>query len=97
MRQLPPLSAKNRRAFESLSRNLVDQLLSPPAAFANETSNGLPNSRRLPIVCRMFERQGAGCETSRCIAVSAINAGDSLQEGCGMAMISSEKNGGKSV
>lgn len=97
LRQLPPLSANNRMVLESLSTRLVEQLLSPPGAFAKKTSDAMPNSRRLPIVCRMFERQGARCETSHCIAVGAIGAGGSLEDGCGMVMIRSEKNRGKSL
>ncbi len=67
-RQLGPLSARERRVIESLSKRIVDGLLSPTASFAMSTSEALPNSRRLPILCRMFELDGRACLASHCVA-----------------------------
>jgi hypothetical protein len=96
LRQLQDIGAKDKGVLVSLSKRLVDEILSSPSVFAEQDSDRFPNSWRLPILCRMFERQGARCDTSRCIAVSALNTGAPLEESCGMVMISNEKNRGAS-
>ena len=68
LRRLQTLSAKDRKARESLSRRIVNGLLSPPPTFASQTSEALPRSERLPLVCGMFELRGQGCDLSRCVA-----------------------------
>jgi hypothetical protein len=68
LRQLPDLSLDGSKILEDLSRALVTLLLGPASAFATGGSEWMPNSRRLPILCAMFERQGAGCDASRCVA-----------------------------
>lgn len=52
------LRVKDKRVLECLSRRLVAELLTPPTEFARRTSKTLPNSKRLPIICGMFDRRG---------------------------------------
>ncbi len=93
LRQLQTVSAKDKKTLNSLSKRLVDEILISPSVFAEESSHAFPNSRRLPIVCRMFERQGVSCDASHCVACDAFKVGVPLEESCGMIM-SNEKNRG---
>lgn len=88
LRQLQTLSTKDREVLESLSKRLVEGLLAPPNDFAKKYSQTLPNSRHLPLMCRMFERPGPHCDASHCIAVGRLDEGVPLEASCGMAMAS---------
>ena len=79
-----------------MSKKLVDEILTSPGVFAERDSDRFPNSRRLPILCRMFERQGTRCETSHCVVVSALRSGVPLEESCEMGIVTSEENRGAS-
>jgi Glutamyl-tRNAGlu reductase, dimerisation domain len=92
LRQLQNLSAKDRKTLVSLTKKLVDKVLTSPRVFANQDSDAFPNSRRLSIVCNMFDRQGARCDASHCVAVDALEIGAPLEENCGMPIIINERN-----
>lgn len=72
LRRLPGLGVEDRGVLESLSKKLVGELLAPPTGFAARTSKTLPNSKRLPIVCDMFDRREAACPGSYCSAVASL-------------------------
>ena len=94
LRQLPAIGAKDKEVLESLSKKLVDEILTSPGVFAEQDSDRFPNSRRLLILCGMFERQGAGCGESHCMAADALKTGVPLEESCGTAIFTSEKSRG---
>lgn len=72
LRQLKDISQRDKQTVESLSSRIVEAVMSRPKNFAEKTSKSLPNSRRLPIVCRMFGQEGPGCDPSRCVAERGI-------------------------
>ncbi len=92
VRQLQTLGSKDKRVLESLSRRLVSELLAPTTAFVVQTSETLPNSKRLPILCEMFERQGAACPGSHCSA-AGFAPGTPPGDYCEMATVAAHQRG----
>jgi len=82
LNKLQTLEVKDKEVVVSLSRRLVGELLAGPTAFATHTSGTLPNSKRLPILCGMFERQGPACDGCHCLATDLLGTGVPFGDGC---------------